>query len=630
MPSSRPALPMNRTASHPIKPPIPPPPSHYTRHSISALSPPLIDFEKADDVTPSPVSTLPPPLPSRHKPPVLISSSSHSQNGSLHGRTGSPSSASSGDSDSSSTSSTFVHHPPSLPQRPPSIQPPPPPRRSPAHSNSFPLPDLSTPTNSDYTSETSTLRPPPRLPVRRSPPPRASSLHPDLHEGLTSAPPALELKSVGNISLPPPPQRSIALGDRPPPLRKGPDDASLCSSDEEESLLKGSKSMELLPDASNSSRRPPLLRSTAFERAAPHVHAHSGLIVVAGDYCVVANHDVKIYNFSISQTAISTVEFRDGNTDVRIKDPRVTSMEFRPADNESERGRFLWLATRDGHLWELDVFKGSVVANRTSVHATPVTHILRHQQKMITIDGSGKVLIFFPESLGCSGMLTQCTPKVVRITEKQGFAKIMFGLLWTSGGTGTSGGSGSSSGSVSTRAGSFSKGPSIRLYDIFATTLTHNALNPSVQVGAVTSGALLQTHPHCVYLGHEGGFVTIWDMATADSINPVFVEAVKISPSDILCMDGVHSRLWVGGRNGVISVFDVEQTPWIITNSWKAHSDLPVHKLFVDPWSIEKCNSLNVISVGRDEQARFWDGLLAINHLGEYIHLFMHEVALKS
>lgn len=54
---------------------------------------------------------------------------------------------------------------------------------------------------------------------------------------------------------------------------------------------------------------------------------------------------------------------------------------------------------------------------------------------------------------------------------------------------------------------------------------------------------------------------------------------------------------------------------WVVTNAWNAHSGVPVTQIFVDPWSIEK-EKLRVVSVGRDERMRFWDGLLGIDWIG--------------
>ena len=67
----------------------------------------------------------------------------------------------------------------------------------------------------------------------------------------------------------------------------------------------------------------------------------------------------------------------------------------------------------------------------------------------------------------------------------------------------------------------------------------------------------------------------------------------------------------------MISAYDIEHRPWVVTNNWKAHESLPVLDLIVDPYSIEKCGQLSVMSVGRDEVARFWDGMLGINWIGE-------------
>ena len=94
------------------------------------------------------------------------------------------------------------------------------------------------------------------------------------------------------------------------------------------------------------------------------------------------------------------------------------------------------------------------------------------------------------------------------------------------------------------------------------------------------------------------------------------MEAVKVSTTDVLCLEGVHDRLWAGSRNGTVVAYQIDSKPWIMTNNWVAHEG-PVNKLFVDPYSIEKCGQLTVITVGRDEKARFWDGLLGLEWIGE-------------
>jgi hypothetical protein len=89
---------------------------------------------------------------------------------------------------------------------------------------------------------------------------------------------------------------------------------------------------------------------------------------------------------------------------------------------------------------------------------------------------------------------------------------------------------------------------------------------------------------------------------------------VKVSISGVISLEGVGSRLWTGTRKGLIYAYDVtggaitrmesevlgkdvglvetEPTPWIVTNIWKAHGELPVARIVVDPFSVAKV-SLN-------------------------------------
>ena len=86
-----------------------------------------------------------------------------------------------------------------------------------------------------------------------------------------------------------------------------------------------------------------------------------------------------------------------------------------------------------------------------------------------------------------------------------------------------------------------------------------------------------------VYVGHEEGYISLWDLDTDDGY-PQCME-VKVSMSDILRLEGVNKRLWVGGRNGMISVYNISLWPWFMTNS---HLGPPVMKLIMNHYAIEK------------------------------------------
>ncbi|KAH7903049.1 WD40-repeat-containing domain protein, partial [Hygrophoropsis aurantiaca] len=461
-----------------------------------------------------------------------------------------------------------------------------------SNSSNSSLSSLSPPPN---TKPTPTSRPHPHAPPR--PPPRHSGYA--AHSGnessaiptptLAPSSPAGDRKPLGR--LPPPPTRTIGLGDKLPPMRRPLTPSSDEESGEEEDPR--TRSMDLLPDTSRSSRRPPVIHAFNFSEFRIHVPAYSGQVAVAGTNVVVANpHTIKLYDLSVSDTPAWVVDGKE----IGMRDSKVTAMEFRPAAEEKDRGFLLWLGTKEGHLFEIDIRTGCVVSTKLSAHGHTVTNIIRYGRMMITVDDTGKVLIFDP-SAGMSDdvSLTYTQPRVFRIAEKQEFVKLIGGMLWTSARTEVNG---TGTNSV----------PVIRIYDIFSPGTIGISVLPTQHVGAVTSGTLLPSHPDHLYLGHEGGFITIWDLA-AEGI-PQCVEVMKVSASDVLSLEGVNNRLWAGGRKGMVSAYDVAQRPWVVTNCWSAHDGLPVMKLFVDPFAIEKTERLSVISIGRDEQLKFWDGLL--------------------
>ena len=383
------------------------------------------------------------------------------------------------------------------------------------------------------------------------------------------------------------------------------------SSDEESGSEEDprARSAESLPDSSRSSRRPPSMPSASFMEYKMHVPAHSGQVAVAGSGVVVASgHHIKYYDLSSNEGPSWALDTRDG-----MRGSLVSCLEFRPARNEASRGKYLWVGTKEGHLLEIDVRMGVFTSSKMGIHASQVASMFRHGPTMITVDEAGKTFIFDPNSNASTGVgagladdvnLVYTAPRVYRLGEKAEFVKLLGGLLWTAARTDVNG------------VGTASV-PVIRIYDIYAPGSIGRAVTPHQHAGAVTSGTMLSSHPDHVYLGHEGGSISVWNIATSDGI-PACVEVVKVSASDVLCLEGVNDRLWAGGRKGTIAVYDVSTKPWVVTKCWDAHGGLPVSRIFVDLYAIVEMEKLSVVSVGRDEQIRFWDGLLGADRIGKW------------
>ncbi|KAI4527113.1 DNase I-like protein [Schizophyllum commune Loenen D] len=419
-------------------------------------------------------------------------------------------------------------------------------------------------------------RPPasPALPPR----PRAAGGAPMMTE-------AENFDKKGLHKLQPPPTRTIALGDKLPPPRR-----AASPSDEEESSEEESTSvdpgLDLLPDSSRSSRRPPVL--SLREPGAPPLRVTVPAYIqpaLAGKFAVVAsgNH-VRVYDMSMSDSPIIDL----GSKDFGLKELKATAATFRDT-------RHVWIGTKEGHLFELDVLTASLTGARMAAHLHAVSHIFRHGDRMLTADTHGKMLVFAPSEPLTGGS----SPRVVRFAEKQDFVQLLGGKLWTA-----------------NRADQHNHGlpsrlPIIRVYDIFnPAAAAGKSLLPIEHVGAVTSATIIPSLPDTVYMGHEEGFVSIWDLKTPDG-HPKCTEVMKVSTNDILCLEGVNEKLWVGGRGGNICVYDVVPRPWLVTNAWLAHPTISVLSLQVDYLGMDETKRLVVASCGRDETLKLWDGLLA-------------------
>ena len=481
-------------------------------------------------------------------------------------------------------------------QKPSRAAPPPPPPRSKIPVSSS---QLASPFNNPHT--------PPPLPARKV----TSSVYEDIlpsrnlalriSESTTSSetiiessPTVTERKIFG--SLLPPPKRQIGLKDDLPEFKR--QQQSSDSSDEEDE--EESKTRIDLPDSSRSSRKPPYANFYPYSES--HISVpHNGVYAVAGSVVAVASsHTVKLFDLTVSDSPLYALDLKDISPDRRSRKP--TSLAFRNSRTHSEKAISLWIGTKDGHLFEVDIRSSALVSSKMAAHAQAVTHIFSTGYMMVTMDDNGKALIFAPDD-SQDFVLSNAQARVVRVADKQDFVKLIAGRLWTSAREPSSG------------TTNFSRGPIVRVYDILTLGSSGRSLLPTEHVGTVTCGTMLPSNPGHVYLGHEGGTVTIWTLEGAQG-TPECVDVVKVSMSDILCLAGVNDRLWGGSRAGHISAYDTLQKPWVTTNSWVAHKDVPVTHLSVDPWSITSVGKLCAISIGRDEKMRFWDGLLAVSWIG--------------
>ncbi|TFK64185.1 DNase I-like protein [Pluteus cervinus] len=437
--------------------------------------------------------------------------------------------------------------------------------------------------------ETSTSQGPPKLPARPTLTPVSAMPNASLRSPIST-----HVRSVSSGRLPPPPTRTIGLGNKLPPARRPPTPSSDEESGAEEEDTKLTAAYTL-PDSSRAFRRPPTL---SFRETYPDpriaVTAYSGQAVITGNHLLVSsNHHLKVYDLSISDGPVRSLDGKD----VGLKELKVTSMEVRPISQKVLRGCLVWVGTKDGHLLEVDVRTGQVTGTKFSAHLHAVMFIFRHGRSMVSIDESGKTLIFSPDDNREDISLGMTHPKIIRLSEKLDWAKMVGGKLWTAS-------------RAEQQGAGHAKIPVIKVYDVVNSQGIPKLVFPLEHVGPVTCAAVVPSDPTHIYVGHEEGFVSVWEAESAEDGFPVCVEVMKISTSDVLCLEGVNNRLWAGSRNGIISAYDVVPRPWVVTNAWVAHPGLPVLRMIADPWGIEKTGRLCVVSVGRDEQLKLWDGLL--------------------
>ena len=156
------------------------------------------------------------------------------------------------------------------------------------------------------------------------------------------------------------------------------------------------KKVDDLPDPTLSNRRPPWLRPRTVRITGCSGSHHMTAFASCGDYVAVGSHHLRVYNVDdqSEQGPVLLWDQKEMGLDVKSKDPRITALCFRPVADEGETARYLWCGSKDGHLWEVDVWGAAVIQTRSNCHPSAITQIYKYKQSVLTLDDTGKACLF--------------------------------------------------------------------------------------------------------------------------------------------------------------------------------------------------------------------------------------------
>ncbi len=372
---------------------------------------------------------------------------------------------------------------------------------------------------------------------------------------------------------------------------------------------------ELLPDASHANRRPPEYDPPCMTSARASFQAFA---VCAGTIVTASGNKVKIYRTAAAGgvcddgsaekvAVIGEGKDKEGSNNSGAK---ITALAFRPIQSLRDLGRYVWVGTAAGNIWELDTIEEKVTGCRSILHSEPIVKMVRVGSGMFCLDESGKTSVWLPRK-NEEGILQPISIESHPFTQRIQYDHkcvpiIVRDQLWI--------GSGSSDlkHSAERREKKDSHSPRVSVYNPFAEDKPFNALSrPSYiptgiaeGVGSITCGAVVPDLPDLVFIGHSSGHVSIWSREKYDCKS-----VVMCTRHGITALAGVTQYLWAANKSGRIVVYDPSETPFRVQKMWPAHRD-PVLGLMVDTYSIAT-QRLQVASGSLDGQVKVWDGLLA-------------------
>ncbi|KAL5418716.1 hypothetical protein PMIN03_000864 [Paraphaeosphaeria minitans] len=377
----------------------------------------------------------------------------------------------------------------------------------------------------------------------------------------------------------PPPPRNSGEFRRPAPVpapapakpRKASQPYTYDSDDTDTANEKSGTALTDYPDSSQANRRPPVfdagtsLIPTGYE---------TKLFAICGEYICTTGYVTNVWNVLNGRLLMS---ISHGDT------VKATAMAFRPAKDVEDEGKRLWLGMNTGEMHEIDIPTQSVVCTKSTAHkGSPIVKIFRYAAEMWSLDDEGKLHIWPPDDTGSPTL--QQTPCAYRVRSGHTFSMISGSQLW------------------------LAYARELRVYKRtgdgnYFQELTQGALS-QLNVGDVTSGAILSSQPDRVYFGHNDGKVTIYAKKGFECLGVVNISLYKISS-----LVGVGDHLWAGYSTGMVYVYDLSSTPWKVKKDWKAHEKV-IFGILADRTSIWKLDRLQVATLGSDNNLHIWDGMM--------------------
>ncbi|CAG8457853.1 8822_t:CDS:2 [Funneliformis mosseae] len=320
-------------------------------------------------------------------------------------------------------------------------------------------------------------------------------------------------------------------------------------------------SSKKIPDASCTNRRPPKFHNIQDINSKNTTRTFA----IAGEFLITGSGQTRIWSL-------------ENGSNVRSVpcDDSITSLCWRPTRRIEEVGRYIWCGAQDGYLYVVDIDCSKQIEKNKKAHNSPINFILRHQLQLWTLDDSGKLQIWSEDDSGVVSLNSK--PKTVKVLSKPNCAIVVGHHLW------------------------LSYGKSI---------VIHNPLDDThvakIEVGPEVGNIRCMTqtdNSSLVYTGHDDGTIGVHDAQTHKTESTFTVSTYCINS-----LLGVGNYLWVGFKTGMIYIYDVQHSPWVVIKHWQAHK-APIIDMQLDNAGLWRVERLQVASLSDEGQIIVWDGLM--------------------